>query len=207
MNQTQKKQFTDFVASNRSLLLFNLKTGQGRPEADREENYRDVADYLGRMGVNTRESDVNDAVVLLRKGLNRHLEVQKPPQANDSARKLAELNAASSEVRALIANVQVRLDVDQLKHQPKSAPIGARIKGGGNRFKDGCDAAWHQANTMVHVADWANGLGSMTEGEQRYHGQAVPVDGIHYEGYCLKAGGHKYVLFHCYPANDSPLRM
>jgi len=100
----------------------------------------------------------------------------------------------------------VQLDCDQLKHQHPTVPIGTRVKGGGNRFVVTCDEAWHRGNTMVHMAQWATKLGVMAVGEQTYHGQAVPVNEIHYEGFCLFARGQKYVSFHCYPANDSRLK-
>jgi hypothetical protein len=36
------------------------------------------------------------------------------------------------------------------------------------RAVTGCNAAWHRANTMVHMANWANGLGNKPEGDQSY---------------------------------------
>ena len=80
------------------------------------------------------------------------------------------------------------------------------MKGGGNRFVATCDAAWHQANTMVHMGNWALAL-PVVLGQVAYHGQAIPVGGIHYEGFCLNAAGGRYVLFHCYPADGSALKL
>jgi hypothetical protein len=108
-------------------------------------------------------------------------------------------------VQRVLHGVDTRLDNDQLKHQPKAYPIGNRHKGGGNRFNDTADSAWHILTTLDYMADWAKKLVGMGQGEIRYHGQAIPVGGIHYEGYCLMATGAKYVIFHCYPSNTSAL--
>jgi hypothetical protein len=110
----------------------------------------------------------------------------------------------SSGVTLVRPNVIAVLDNDQLKHQPDDHVIGTRQVGGGTKFKSAyASPAWHQANTLVHMADWAEGLGVMTVGQKIEHGQGAPVDQIHYEGFCIFAGGKKYVLFHCYPHRDS----
>jgi len=119
-------------------------------------------------------------------------------------------NALSDSSGVSIAGdgIEVHLDVDQLKHQHHSQPIGTREKGGGTKFnpeKYG-STDWHQRNTMVYMRDWARDL-RMKDGEKKYHGQAENVDGIHYEGYCLNKGGTKYVLFHCYPDKDSKYKL
>src|SRR5262249_44895017 len=77
LKQQQKRKFTDFATKQRALLLFNLKTGEGRTADVKEENYRDVADYLRQFGCNTHESEVSEAAAILQKVLGRRLEVQK----------------------------------------------------------------------------------------------------------------------------------
>jgi Domain of unknown function (DUF4157) len=123
----------------------------------------------------------------------------------------------SSGVMKEEGNVEAHLDIDQLKHQPpppaKDAKdvkdagnyrIGTREKGGGNKFKPPAGSeAWHQANTLAHMIKWADGLKGMKEGVKVWHGQADPVDGVHYEGYCVLLGAKKFVFFHCYPADSS----
>lgn len=107
-------------------------------------------------------------------------------------------------------DIDVFLDIDQLKHQPQQFPIGTRQVRGGNKFNpaQAGSAAWHIANTLVHMQDWAANLPELRIGEQQYHGQARPVKGIHYEGYCVKLpDGRKLVLFHCYPSDDSNLKL
>ena len=96
--------------------------------------------------------------------------------------------------------IEVHLDVDQLKHQHRSQPIGTREKGDGTKFNPAKygSVAWHKGLTMAYMRDWALGL-QMKDDDKTYHGQAENVEGIHYEGYCLFKDGVKYVLFHCYP--------
>jgi len=207
MNQSQKISFESRARASLGSLRNTLKSGAGRGVDAKQENFLEVVDLLQDLRFNTQDSDVNEAVVILERVLGRTLEVQKPPADNGSARKLAALLADSSGVSHVISGVTVQLDCDQLKHQHPSVPIGNRVKGGGNRFQASCNATWHQNNTMAHMAQWANGLGVMAAGQQTYHGQATPVGGIHYEGFCLFANGRKYVSFHCYPANGSPLKL
>ncbi|MDI1481755.1 hypothetical protein [Polyangium sp. y55x31] len=207
MNQQQKRTLTEYAKAHKVALLGSLRTGAGRGVEAKEANFNDVKDLLRLQGCNITDADVADAVTILKAQLGRELEVQKPPADNGAARKKLQLDADSSAVKKTIKNIDVRLDNDQLKHQHPTKPIGTRQKAGGNRFKDTCDAEWHKDNTLKHMADWAVGLGAMAEGTQTYHGQAVPVNGIHYEGFCLMAGGQKYVLFHCYPSDDSDLKL
>ena len=128
----------------------------------------------------------------------------------DKAEKmLSDAKGDMSDVKLEREGIEVYLDIDQLKHQPTQYPIGSRQTKGGNTFKPPAYGSkdWHRSNTLVHMADWAESLGDMEEGQREFHGQATPVGGIHYEGYCLFAKGKKYVLFHCYPADKSPLKM
>lgn len=207
MNQNQKTRFESHVRLKGTSLHNTLKTGAGRGLDAKQENYLEVVGLLQELQFNTQETDVNEGATILKRVLGRELEVQKPPADNGAARKLATLLADSSGVSAVINGVTVQLDCDQLKHQHPTVRIGTREKGGGNRFVAACNAAWHQANTMAHMAQWANGLGVMAVGQQTFHGQMVPVGQIHYEGFCLFANGQKYVSFHCYPANGSPLKL
>jgi hypothetical protein len=183
-----------------------IKTGEKRPDSAKESNYVEIQRDLTTLGCKNRAEDVAEAAGILGKILGRTVEVKEPPNDNGAARKLTELQDSSSTVQQVIAGVDVRLDTFQLKHQHRRHPIGTRHKGGGNRFDDTCDIAWHRAVTLPYMAQWANNLGAMIEGEERYHGQAIPVNNVHYEAHCLFANGQKYVLFHCYPSNNSPLR-
>jgi hypothetical protein len=108
--------------------------------------------------------------------------------------------------RKNINGVEVQLDKDQLKHQPKGYPIGDREKSGGEKFDaEHASIKWHEDNTMKYMADWANGLGTMEEckkvslkqSDRHYlDGFELPVS---FEGYCIQLKGVKYVSFHCYP--------
>jgi hypothetical protein len=125
----------------------------------------------------------------------------------DAARALQDAKNGASDVTITQNGVEVWLDNDQLKHQPIGTPIGTRVTSGGNKFKSSnASKAWHQANTLPHMAQWAAGLGRMYEGESIMHGQGMPVNEIHYEGFCLFSGGKKYAFFHCYPAHGSSLK-
>jgi hypothetical protein len=208
MNDSQKKKFKELVIRRKQeLLQLRIKVKINPSIEEKESNYRAIVECLQQLDYKTQEADVRDGLTIFKEVLGRaDIEIQKPPPDTGAAQKLAALEAGSSEVKSVIAGVDVRLDNDQLKHQPQNASIGTRIKGGGNRFVGRCDAEWHRANTLVHMATWANGLHGMKDGEQRFHGQATPVNDIHYEGFYLLAGGKKYVLFHCYPADNSPLK-
>jgi hypothetical protein len=196
-----------YTPKKQSLLMGTLiVSGEGRPDSTKESNYIEIQKDLSSLGLNNRKDDVTEAAGILAGILGRKLEVKEPPADNGAAAKLAALKSDSSDVQQVISNVDVRLDIDQLKHQHKDHPIGTRHKGGGNRFNNTVDANWHRNNSMMHMATWANGLAGMALGEQRYHGQANAVNNVHYEGYCLMAaGGKKYVAFHCYPSDGSPL--
>lgn len=103
--------------------------------------------------------------------------------------------------------LDVYLDIDQLKHQPIGQKIGTRVTSAGNTFKD-ASKDWHKGKTLVHMRDWAKGLPLGADGSKTYHGQATPVDEIHYEGYCLFVGTtNRIVSFHCYPANKSKMKL
>ena len=208
MNVSEKAQFKARMAPRVTSLRLTLKTGEGRGVEVQQANGREIMSLLSESRSRTQDVDINDAAAILSDLLGRlKIEWVRPPAGVDDVRQLATMQADASEVRAAIAGVRVQLDRDQLKHQHPQVPIGTRAVGGGNRFKNTCDAAWHGANTMVHMANWANGLGAMTPGQRQFHGQAVAVDGIHYEGFCLFAGGAKHVSFHCYPADNSPLKL
>jgi hypothetical protein len=206
MNQGQKTRFKQYVATNSNRLLnSDLKTGEGRGSDAKENNYKIIVGILQELGLNTTKGDVEEGASLVKQATGRHVEVKEPARDNGAAGKLTTLENGSSDVQEVINHINVRLDNDQLKHQHPHVPIGTRKKGGGNRFVQDCDAAWHRATTMQHMANWAGGLLGITEGQTMFHGQLIPVDDIHYEGFCLLAGGVKYVLFHCYPSDRSPL--
>lgn len=202
-----KKKITDFYTPKKLTYLAGtlIQTGSGRPESAKESNYIEIQKDLTTLGINNKKAEVEEAAGILGGVLGRIVGVQEPPADNGAARSLKALKDDSSTVQDVIEGVDVRLDVDQLKHQHKDHPIGTRHKGGGNRFNDTCDEDWHRGTTLTYMANWAKGLAGMKQGEKRYHGQLVPVDEIHYEGYCLMANGQKYVAFHCYPSNKSPL--
>lgn len=208
MNVGQKAQYKTLVKSRIISLRNEIKSGAGRSSDGKEGNFRELYAILSELRFNTQDGDLNDAATIVGVELgNRTVEWQRPPADNGAGRKLATMLGDASAVSHVIRGITVQLDCDQLKHQHPDNPIGTRVKGGGNRFVDTCDAAWHHQNTMDHMATWAAALGPMAAGQQTYHGQAVPVDGIHYEGYCLFANGQKYVSFHCYPSDASALKL
>ena len=207
MNKQQKATFETRALALLGSLRNTLKSGEARGSDAKQANYREIVDLLQQLHYNTQESDVTEGAEILAKVLGRKMEIEKPPADNGAAAKLATLLADTSGVSRDIGGVMVQLDCDQLKHQHPSVPIGRRHKGGGNRFVATCNAAWHETHTMAHMAQWATGLGAMTPGQTTFHGQMVPVDGIHYEGFCLFASGRKYVSFHCYPSDASDLKL
>ena len=209
LSQTNKTKITNYYTPKKLQLLTGtlIVTGAGRSLDAKEANFREIQDNLLSLGINNRQPEVTETAGILGGILGRIVEVQAPPADNGAARKLLTLNGDSSNVTSIVNGIDVRLDNDQLKHQHPHVPIGTRLKGGGNRFVNTCDANWHIATTLAHMAGWANGLGHMNAGQVTFHGQAVPVNDIHYEGYCLMANGQKYVLFDCYPSNNSRLKL
>jgi hypothetical protein len=207
MNKSQKTTFETRAMAQLGSLRNTLKSGEARGSDAKQANYREIVDLLQQLHFNTQESDVTEGADILAKVLGRKLEIEKPPADNGAAARLVTLLADSSGVSRDIGGVIVQLDCDQLKHQHPTVPIGSRHKGGGNRFVVTCNAAWHEGHTMAHMAQWATGLGAMTPGQTTFHGQTIPVDGIHYEGFCLFASGRKYVSFHCYPSDASDLKL
>lgn len=170
----------------------HAEVGHGRSGADQAANYLSVRGFLTQNGLGVENQDVGDAVAILGEAVGRpgQLETLTAAQPVDAGRLLTDALASASDVSLLDAAVDVYLDTDQRKHQPKDHPIGTRQASGGNKFKpDYATPAWHRANTMVHMRDWALGLGALAE------------------GYCLVAGGKKYVFFHCYPADGSSMKM
>ncbi|CAN5697534.1 hypothetical protein BH10BAC3_BH10BAC3_03790 [soil metagenome] len=208
MNNDQQKRFKLYAATNKlELIQSAFKTGAGRSDADKESNYIEIHYILSKLGFKNTKAEVEQGADLLMEAIGKHVEVKEPPKDNGAAGKLATLKQESTDVQAVINKVDVRLDIGQLKHQHPEVPIGTRKVGGGNRFVFDCNAEWHRNNTIAHMAAWANGIAGLAEGQTIYHGQFVPVNTIHYEGYCLMSGGTKYVLFHCYPNDNSPLKL
>lgn len=215
MNKTEQQKFRDFVraastkegeGSNREYLRQILKTGERGLDA-KEANYCNLAELLPDLKIDINLKNVQDAAAIAGAELGEGyvVQVSKPPDDSRAARELVILKNDSSAIQMIIGEVDVRLDNDQLKHQHKSNPIGNRQKGGGNRFNDTVTGEWHKKHTLRYMAQWAAGL-DIVEGQKQYHGQATPVAKIHYEGYCLLVKAKRYVLFHCYPSNDSDLR-
>jgi len=216
MNKGQKGQFETLAKARLVSLRNSIKSGAGRGTDAKEANCREMIELLQELNVSTTDDNLQDAARILGGVLAgsvgnppnppiRIVEWQRPPADGGAAQKLAAMLKDSSGVTYVNHGVTVQLDCDQLKHQHPTQPIGTRQKGGGNRFVDTCDVAWHQQNTMEHMAAWANGLGPMAPGQKVFHGQAVPVNEICYEGFCLFANGQKYVSFHCYPIDGSAL--
>lgn len=208
MNAKQEKDLRNLITSRIDLLRATAKSGSGRNAEAKEANCDEILFLLRRLELKNNDDEVKRGAEILGEVLgNRVVEWQRPPADGGAAQKLATLLKDSSGVSHVINGVTVQLDCDQLKHQHPKGPIGTRAKGGGNRFINTCNAAWHQANTMTHMATWANALGAMAAGQTTFHGQAVPVNGVHYEGFCLFANGEKYVSFHCYPNDKSDLKL
>jgi len=211
MNIKQKGQFEKTVTSRVATLRPQLTTGVGIADDKKQANGKVILELLQGMSFNTVDGDMNDAAAILGKVLGPPktpvtIEWQRPPQESPAAGKLKTLLGDASAVSHVYDEIYVQLDCDQLKHQPPSHPIGTRQKGGGNKFNNIADAAWHRLNTMAHMAEWARGL-TLSDGETEPHGQSIPVNKIHYEGFCLLADGKKYVSFHCYPAHNSALKL
>ena len=212
MNNSERQKLKTYVATHRVELLTHLYTGERRGPYQQIDNYDRVQACLQALNIGTGRDNVEEAAGLVGTGLGRVVEVRYDEQAQQERKWAAGAKNAydalikgSTTVQAVINGVDVRLDNMQLKHQHPRVPIGDRQVKAGNQFVEQCDAAWHLANTLPHMAQWAAGLQNMKHGEKRQHGQSQPVDGIHYEGDCLMYKGQKYVLFHCYPANNSRL--
>ena len=209
LNKKQKETFTGWVEENKEYVRTNLKTGDNRNAAAKSSNFFALKGFLQQAGINTAAvKDVGDAAVIIEDALRRTVEWSATAPPVDAARLVEKQLAGVSHVHLNYNGIDVYLDDYQLKHQPLKSPehvIGTRKKGGGNRFSsDYATPAWHMANTMVHMGEWAEGL-ELREGETREHGQFKPVNEIHYEGSCLFAGGRKYVTFHCYPSDGSDM--
>ena len=157
--------------------------------------------HLKNLGI--LQGDLADVQIAL-KALRKAELVERNKERGRSF--VAALDREVSTVSLVEGNVRAYLDRAQMKHQPPSQPIGDRETHGGAKFKEMyARPAWHQANTLRHMIDWANSLTDLEEGVKREHGQGTPVDGVHYEGFCMLVGEIRYVLFHCYPAKKSPL--
>lgn len=97
------------------------------------------------------------------------------------------------------------LDADQLPHQPPGGTrIGTRVakKKPGSRFGSYATPAWHQANTLVTMTEWAAGLGLADGDAQNTNQSEARDDNIYYEGFAARSNGQTYVFFHCYPSAD-----
>ena len=222
---TYEERWKRHIGSRIHTLSYELEEGEGLNDAAKETNYSLIRDVMSKAGITDddirnsgkREDQIVGGLVnILRTRLKwSTLEWQKPTVNPEVARALETLKKDKSNVfEEDIYGVWVQLDNAQLKHQHKDCPIGTRQATGGNRFNDTCNIDWHKANTLKYMARWAGELAEMEEGQEKFHGQTTAVDfdgnpkndGIHYDGFCLFAGGKKYVSFHCYPANDNKLK-
>ncbi|MES2676543.1 MAG: hypothetical protein V4660_20060 [Pseudomonadota bacterium] len=98
--------------------------------------------------------------------------------------------------------IEVMLDNDQMKHQPRSVPIGTRVAEGEKFPTHKASKAWHEDNTMRFMALWAANTPLVEGGRESFNqGEKYLVDtlGISFEGTYLVLNNEKYVLFHCYP--------
>ncbi len=151
-----------------------------------DEGIREVADMI-------QESRLDGPPVTV---------LTSPPPALDVAAEVAKVLRECAHAKT-IRGIHVQLDIDQMKHQPASVPIGTRVAEG-EKFGTFATKAWHETNTMDHMATWAATLAGMVEGRQEYHGQGkrvaiASVGPCCFEGFCVLLGGTKYVSFHCYP--------
>lgn len=203
LSSSDKKSLKKY-AGKTGLSDSGIMPGAGKPSADKQKNFLTVKKILSDIGASNTVDHVPLAAVELQKQWKcAVIETEEVDKVIDAAKLKKTLDAESSAVKATIGGVDVRLDNDQLKHQPPGTPIGTRQTHGGNRFKSTCDGAWHKGVTLVHMSNWASKEKNMTEGERRFHGQATPVDNIHYEGFVQLLDGKKIVLFHCYPGDKS----
>lgn len=211
MNQNQKQQYEKKIKDNIESVRNFIRLGDGRGVSGKEDNFKEIYEHLEALGIPTNDTNMNEAAAITSKIFaDRPVEIQRPPNDNTAKAviELTNIERGSTSVRLQVANVNVRLDSDQNKHQHPAKPIGTRSKTGGNRFIDTCDANWHVTRTLRHMAAWAGLLPVTPVGEKIYHGQAIPVDGIHYEGFCFFApNDQRIVLFHCYPANNTRLKL
>jgi hypothetical protein len=162
------------------------------------------------LGHTSDEKNMLEAAKIISECLaNRLVEILRPQYNMGNVLKdIQGIDRDSTNVRLTYKNVDARLDIDQNKHQHPSIPIGTRSKAGGNRFTNRCDASWHQNTTLRHMAEWAERLPANPMGKKVFHCQTMPMNSIHYEGFCFFGPNDKrYVLFHCYPADNSKLKL
>jgi hypothetical protein len=173
--------------------------------SDKYENYEELKWWLkSKHLINTDLEGIQEVVELIDNSKLRpkggKVEVLLPPPVN-VPREIA-LIKTDCAYSADIDGVYVQIDVDQNKHQPKEVPIGTR-QIHGEKFGTYATTAWHQQNTMRHMANWAK-LQILEEGQKIDHGQSKRVDiatagKCSFEGFVKLLGGKRYVSFHCYP--------
>lgn len=123
---------------------------------------------------------MKDAVAIIASVTSRELEVQVSAPPVDTAKLLNATKADSSGVSMVYHGINVHLDAGQLKHQPKAHKIGTRQTKGGNKFKSTyASVQWHTATTFTAVD--------------------CPCS--------ICAQGEWWVMFHCYSADSSPMKL
>lgn len=203
LSSNDKKELKKY-AKKTTQAASGVLVGAGKSAQDKQKNFLTIKKILSDLGASNTKDHVPLAAAELRSAWKCGvIETQAVDKAIDAAALKLVIDNESSDVTATIGGIDVRLDNDQLKHQPPGTPIGTRITAGGNCFKTTCDGTWHTGLTLVHMSNWAAKEVGMVEGEKRYHGQLKPVDNIHYEGFVQLLNGTKYVLFHCYPGDKS----
>ncbi|MDH0289258.1 hypothetical protein N7414_09040 [Pseudomonas sp. GD04087] len=208
---TELQTFREYAIKNAFRLAWEMNfTGDSSIEeagqvAAQEMNFTVLLSIIESLGL--AHLTPEDALATLNDAVKSHgqsFTLSKPAHFDQAVLDIKDLRGSASHVSLMEGNVTVYLDNDQLKHQHKSHPIGTRVTHGGNKFNSTCDVAWHRANTLPEMLEWAKGL-PYVEGSKQPTGQAEPRNGIHYEGHCLMANSGKYVLFHCYPSDGSKL--
>jgi hypothetical protein len=211
----------DYWAAFEELLHWRVEGEPQISEIKRQENFLRLKSWLREVvwpGANADDVEwlvnwVNSDECIPRK--KKRMSLAFIDKEIDWAKVYLEKIDNDQAYRKLIDGIEVQLDKDQLKHQPKESPIGDREKGGGEKFADKkkpdgsvidrSSKAWHEKNTMKYMADWANTLGEIPKFQPVYTKQAerhqlAGYDApICFEGFCMRIGDKKYVSFHCYP--------
>jgi hypothetical protein len=216
VNNSEKTKLTQHLNANWKAVRDALKANNSASAA-KQENYKAIRQLLRELGIAGTDPNVKEAAPIIAKGkppgvatIILHIEdpgpeIDVPAEIRrikgdvGHAHEFTELDGAP-----ILPSIYVQLDCDQLKHQPKSVPIGTREKGGGEKFGTYATKEWHADNTMRYMARWARDLRGMVEGRKVEHGQSerVQIDTSGptcFEGYAMLLGGKKYVSFHCYP--------
>ena len=211
MKKNEQEKFRALITKQLESVRNFIKLGEDRSKDAKLGNFKEICEHLKALGFSTNDDNVREAAKIVSECFaNRPVEIEFPAKDN-TAKALAEIQRIendSTSVRLVRNNVDVRMDRDQNKHQAPGVPIGTRTVRSGNMFKNTCNEQWHKTVTLQHMATWAEKLAKADIGTKTYHGQSMPVDSIHYEGFCYFGPNDKrYVLFHCYPSDNSRLKL